>query len=199
MDRNFKPKLSREDYGWHTRGYLPHLDGEEFAQFITFRLADSMPREVLDRWRNEATADSLFRRRVETYLDSGYGHCWLRDERIAQMVQDALLFHAGKKYDLLSWVIMPNHGHVALRTYKNVHLPDVLHSIKSFTAQQANRILGCKGQFWQHESFDRYIRNHRHYVAVVRYIEQNPVKAGLCRRAEEWRFGSAYFRKVEKN
>lgn len=198
MDRNFKPKLSREDYGWHSRGYLPHLDGEEFAQFITFRLFDSMPQEVLDRWRKEAAADSLFRRRVETYLDSGHGHCWLHDERIAHIVQNALLFHAGTKYDLLSWVIMPNHGHVALRPYKNVHLPGVLHSIKSFTAQEANRILNRKGQFWQHESFDRYIRNRRHYVAVVRYIEQNPVKAGLCRNAEDWRFGSAYYRRVNE-
>ena len=157
-----------------------------------------MPQDVLDRWRNETSDDVVFRKRVETYLDSGHGDCWLRDGRIAKLVQDTLLFHAGKKYELWSWVIMPNHAHVVLTPMKGVHLPNVLHSIKSYTAQSANEILGRKGQFWQHESFDRYIRNSRHFASVIRYIENNPVKAGLCLRPEEWQFGSSYYRNIEK-
>ena len=194
-DYNFKPKLSSDDFGWYGMDHLPHLDGEQMTQFITFRLFDSMPQDVLDRWRNDVIADSVFRRRIEHYLDAGYGMCWLRAERIAQVVQEALLFHAKKKYDLWSWVIMPNHCHALLTPYAGVHMPNLLHSIKSYTAQKANKLLSRKGQFWQHESFDRYIRNNRHFSSVVRYIENNPVKAGLCREPSDWRWGSAGYRK----
>lgn len=103
-------------------------------------------------------------------------------------------FHDGQKYDLVSWVIMPNHVHILLIPLKGVHLPEILHSIKSFTAQAANKILDRMGAFWQRESFDRYIRNQTHFDAVIRYIEENPVKAGLCKCSSEWRYSSAYLR-----
>jgi len=194
IDFNFKPKLTKHDFGWHERGRIPHLDGEEFTQFVTFRLCDSLPIDALDRWRAEHAEDDKFRKRIEEFLDAGHGECWLRDDRVAQIVEDALLFHHGRKYDLRAWVIMPNHGHVMLTPRKGQHLPSVMHSIKSFTATAANKVIGRSGQFWQHESFDRYIRNNRHYAAVVRYIENNPVKAGLCAKPEDWRWSSAFYR-----
>ena len=195
VDNRFKPKTSPDEFGWHERGYIPHLDGEEFLQFITFRLADSMPQDVLDRWREEAETDAEFRKQVEQYLDSGFGECHLAKPEIASMVRDALFHHADSKYRLDAWVIMPNHGHVLLAPLKGVHLPDVMHSIKSFTAHEANKLLGRSGQFWQKESFDRYIRNPKHYASVVRYIENNPVKAGLCDFPWEWKFSSASHKK----
>ena len=191
MDNRFKTKHSKEDFGWNERGYIPHLDGEEFMQFVTFRLADSMPQDVLDRWREEAKSDAGFRKRVEQYLDSGYGECHLRKPEIAAVVRDAFLFHADKKYRLGAWVIMPNHVHAVFATFPGAHLPDVMHSIKSFTAHEANKILKRTGKFWQPESFDRYVRSAKHFAAVVRYIENNPVKAGLCDRPEDWPFSSA--------
>lgn len=191
---NFKPKLDKDDFGWHQRGRIPHLDAEGFTQFVTFRLCDSLPASVVNEWRLEALEDVQFRKRVEKYLDAGAGECWLADERVAKIVQDALLFHNGRSYDLRAWVIMPNHAHVSFTLFRGVHLPVVMHSIKSFSANAANKVLGRTGQFWQHESFDRYIRDNRHYVAVVRYIEKNPVKAGLCDRPEDWPWSSAYYR-----
>ncbi len=131
-------------------------------------------------------------------MDSGHGACWLRYPEIAAMVRDALRFHDGKKYDLKAWVIMPNHAHILLVPNEGEHLDKILHSIKSYTAQKANKLLGRSGQFWQHESFDRYIRNAKHYQAVVRYIEENPVKAGFCSTPEEWIFSSAYGHPVDK-
>ena len=91
MDNHFKPKTSPEEFGWHERGFIPHLDGEEFMQFITFRLADSMPQDILDRWREEAATDAGFRKQVERYLDSGYGECYLQNPEIAEMVKNAFL------------------------------------------------------------------------------------------------------------
>jgi len=137
---------------------------------------------------NEAAAE--WRRRVEEWLDTGAGDAWLRDPRISQLVEDALLHFDGMPYRLHAWVVMPNHVHVLFTPMEGSTLSGILHSWKSYTAKEANRILGRSGEFWQEEYFDRYVRNEEPYWAAVEYIEQNPVKAGLCTRKEEWRFGS---------
>ena len=188
-------------FGWHSRGYLPHFDGGELGQFITFRLHDSLPASILDRWRIElkeqpsGEAESIMRRRVEAYLDQGHGSCFLKDPKIAAMVQDALLFHDQKKYRLTAWVVMPNHGHMLCTPRSGYNLAQIMHSIKSFTASDANKVLRRAGHFWQKEYFDRYIRNARHFAKVVAYIENNPVKANLCEKPEDWPFSSARFQK----
>ena len=190
---NFKPKSNHDDHGWKSRK-LRHFDGPVSAQFITFRLFDSLPWEIVEKWRSECSSDADFRRRVERLLDNGRGECWLRIKEIAEIVVGALKFQNGIRYELIAWVVMPNHVHILIRLFESEHLPDILHSIKSFSAQKANQFLKRKGQFWQHESFDRYIRSSRHFAAVVRYIEDNPVKAGLCGSPEGWRFSSAFER-----
>ena len=185
--------------GWHSRGYLPHFDGGELAQFITFRLFDSLPKALLIQWKEDlrlekcAEAESIMRRRVEAYLDQGHGSCYLKNVEVATMVQNALLFHDRLKYRLSAWVVMPNHVHL-LCTPLGYSLAQIMHSIKSFTASEANKMLNRAGRFWQKEYFDRYIRNARHYAKVVAYIENNPVKTNLCKKASDWPFSSAHFR-----
>ena len=183
---------------WHSRGYLPHFDKEEYTQFITFRLADSMPQEVLEKWRVELgkgeITDIDLRRRIEVYLDQNYGSGHLRDSRIAAVLQETLLKWDGERYKLIAWVIMPNHGHVLLTPAPEVTVSDIVHSIKSFTAHEANKILNRKGQFWAKEYFDRYIRDRKHFASTIAYIENNPVKARLCKTPDEWPYGSAYFK-----
>jgi REP element-mobilizing transposase RayT len=110
------------------------------------------------------------------------------------MMQNSLLYHNEKKYKLISWVIMPNHVHLLITRYEGFSLEEIFHSIKSYTAHEANKILKRNGALWQHESYDRAIRNAEHFVNVIRYIEQNPVKAKLCERNEDWVYGSAYYR-----
>ena len=92
---------------------------------------------------------------------------------------------------------MPNYGHVFLDPLAGNPLSDIMHSIKSYTAHEANRILNRKGQFWAKEYFDRYIRDEDHFRRVVRYIENNPVKAGLVWSAADWPWSSAHFRNQE--
>lgn len=153
-----------EPTGWHSRGYLPHFDGGK-QQFITFRLGDSMPQAILERWRRELEKeggdnfDSVLRRRVEAYLDQGYGDCHLKNPRVAEIVQDSLLFYDGERYRVSAWVVMPNHVHLLLAPAQGEELSEILHSLKSYTAHKANRILGRTGRFWQRESFERYIRD----------------------------------------
>jgi REP element-mobilizing transposase RayT len=196
-DFRFQPKGLKSNLGWYDRGYIPHFEGGEIPQFFTFRLYDSLPASVLKRWREETAeagddAKIQFRKNVERYLDRGYGSCFLRDERVANLVQNSLHFHHDKKYRLSAWVIMPNHIHFLATPLENIELSQIAHSIKSFTAHEANKLLERTGQFWQHEPFDRYIRNRKHFVSVVRYIENNPVKSGLCLSPEDWRFSSAF-------
>ena len=199
-DYRFQPKGLRSNLGWYDRGYIPHFDGGEIPQFFTFRLFDSLPESVLEKFREE-TADQgeegkvIFRKNVEKYLDKGHGSCFLKDERVAEMTQDSLLFHHEKKYLLTAWVIMPNHIHFLATPFENAEIREIAHSIKSYTAHEANKLLNRKGQFWQHEPFDRYIRNRKHFVNVIKYIENNLVKAGLCKKPEDWRFSSGFHKK----
>ncbi|HKP69346.1 MAG TPA: transposase [Pyrinomonadaceae bacterium] len=193
---NFLPKGLKSDLGWYKRN-LPHFDGGEIPQFLTFRLFDSLPQSVLQQFREETegqgkAGEAIFRKNVEKYLDNGYGQCFLKNRDVAQIVANSLRFHDGAKYLLDSWVIMPNHAHILATPFPGIELSEIAHSIKSYTAHEANKVLGRTGQFWQHEPFDRYIRNSRHYWNVVRYIENNPVKAGLCREATDWEFSSAF-------
>lgn len=184
-----------EPKGWHSRGYLPHFDGGEITQFVTVHLGDALPQKVVNRWRlelehekDEDAKKELFRR-IEKYLDKGIGECFLKDPRIAGLVQNSLLHFDGEHYRLISWVVMPNHIHVLLKPFEE--LSDIMHSIKSYTASKANKLLGRKGRFWQTDYFDRYIRNYEHLENTLNYIEMNPVKAGLCDMPEDWEFGSA--------
>ncbi len=184
---------------WRSRGYLPHIDDKGLVQFITFRLADSVPKEVLESWHDEQRrgeiSEATYRRRVETYLNQNYGSGALRDPRIARELQETLL-KCGERYRWLAWTIMPNHAHILLECIGGPTVAKVMHSIKSYTAHAANRILDRKGRFWSKEYFDRYVRDRRHYISVVGYIEENPVKARLCRAPELWPFSSAFGREV---
>jgi len=108
------------------------------------------------------------------------------------MVQENLIHFDGIKYKLHAWVVMPNHVHYLATPGAGYSLSEIVHSCKSFTAHEANRILDRKGRFWFPEPFDRYIRNHDHFEKTIRYIESNPVKAGLCEKVSDWRFSSAY-------
>lgn len=181
---------------WYSRGYLPHFDGKCEVQFVTFRLSDSLPQDVLNKRRIELKQDEItdaaFRKRVEHYLDQGYGACWLKHVAVATTVQETLQKWDDDKYRLISWVIMPNHVHILIELMGDSSLSNIMHSIKSYTAHESNKILGKKGAFWFVESFDRYIRHGKHYTNVIRYIENNPVKARLCKRPEDWVFSSAY-------
>lgn len=188
---------------WYSRGYIPHLDQERLTQTLTFRLFDSMPQAVLDLWREELRllpereANRERRERIDAYLDQGHGSCYLRDDRLAEIVQNALLHFDSQRYSLHAWVVMPNHVHTLYTAQPGWELSQIAHSWKSYTASECNRVLERRGEFWQREPFDRYIRNQKHFASALRYIEENPVKAGLCARVEDWKWNSAYGRSQE--
>jgi REP element-mobilizing transposase RayT len=184
-----------------TRGYLPHLEGEQPVYFVTFRLADSLPRDLLDelgkerqvveRARRAGTtgpADSArleklreLLRKAERWLDRGLGACHMRDFRIARIVADALRHFDGRRYRILAWCVMPNHVHVVFSPLGEERLDAIVHSWKSFSALEANRLLRRSGRFWQREYFDHLVRNEGSLRKIIRYVLENPEKAGLNR------------------
>jgi REP element-mobilizing transposase RayT len=186
--------------GWHSRGYIPHFEGGEIAQTITLRLADSLPRSVIKCWEKELSAssttgaDTILRRRIDRYLDQGYGGCALKERRIATVVQDSLLYFDSQRYRLSSWIVMPNHVHMILTPKPEWSLSEIMKSFKSYTSHEANKILRQHGKFWMEDYFDRYVRNQRHFASAIAYVENNPVKARLCKHPEDWPYSSAWFR-----
>jgi REP element-mobilizing transposase RayT len=164
---------------------------------VTFRLFDSLPRSILEQWRQELSqrpekdAETEERKRIEAHLDRGEGSAWMKDAPIAAVVQDAMLYFDCVRYHLQAWVVMPNHVHAMVTPSGVWELGQILHSWKSYTATECNRLLGRSGRFWQKESFDRYVRDEKHYHQAVSYIETNPVKAGLCKTPEDWKWSSA--------
>lgn len=176
--------------GWHSRGYLPHFDSAEVVQFVTFRLADSLPRAVVEELAK--LADSLAE--TNRRLDDGLGACWLGQPAIAQLVQDALLHFDGERYSLLAWCIMPNHVHVVIEPTEGNGLGAIVRSWKSFSANRANRVLARSGSFWHQDYFDRFIRDEGHLERTIDYVENNPVKAGLAPVASAWPWSSGRLR-----
>ncbi len=67
---------------------------------------------------------------------------------------------------------MPNHVHALIEILPEHPLSEVLHSWKSYTSKEANKILGRKGTFWQKEFCDRHIRNDEHLANAIHYIEE---------------------------
>jgi type I restriction enzyme R subunit/putative DNA methylase len=188
---------------WYSRGYLPHRDATGLLQVVTFRLADSLPQEKLERLQEELTElrETLRaaerRQRIEQWLDAGMGCCALRHPEMASQMLDALRHFDGQRYRLIAWCIMPNHVHVLMETFAPI--ARIVQGWKSVTARWAlaqNEELGLgipdSKHLWMRDYWDRYIRNDGHFESVVLYIHQNPVNAGLCERAEDWPWSSAW-------
>ncbi len=67
-----------------------------------------------------------------------------------------------------------------------------MRQLKGATARQANKLLHRAGKpFWQHESYDRLVRDAEEFRRIDNYIVRNPVRAGLAVRPEEYPWSSA--------
>jgi REP element-mobilizing transposase RayT len=183
-------------------GGLPHWEMEGGTYFVTYRLADSLPKDVLEgleveRRELERRAETkgqmqtreartriwvAMHKRTEKILDAGLGSCVLADPGNARIVAESLRFFDGERYVLHTWCVMPNHVHVVFRLLARFTLSRVMHSWKSYTATKINRAVGRTGRLWQGEYFDRLIRNDKEFDRAVKYVVDNPCKAGL----EEW-------------
>ncbi len=192
--------------------HLPHIQPPGSTIFVTFRLAGSLPKEEVVRLKEEKKmllkiirnnpdrariAKKELKRlhfKYDRFLhDSTVGPHHLKIGKIAELVCDSMKFWDQKRYDLLAYCVMSNHVHkvmVPLLIKEDEYYPlaDIMHGVKSYTAGEANKILGRNGQFWTHESFDHYCRSEGEELEVIKYVLNNPVKAGLVSDARQWKW-----------
>ena len=212
--------MSTLEYKLFYRRHLPHLQPPGATLFIAFRLAGSIPAEVLQQLRAEADRVEAILARIsdpkerterayleqrrlfgkwDTALDTAQsGPFWLRDSRVAGLVAESMHHRDGWVYDLVAYCIMPNHVHVVYTplpkedgTYHAMSA--IMHSLKLYTASESNLLLGREGQFWQHENYDHVVRDEAELRRIIWYVLNNPVKAGLVECWEDWKWSYCKF------
>lgn len=205
--------IAMQEYREYYQRHLPHWQPEGATFFITFRLAGSLPFQVIESLKMErereksrpvttsisslqAGREFLAERSYFTRWDSALDNYqasarWLAQPEIAAIVTEALQYRDKKEYDLFSYCVMPNHVHAVFAPLLRAgqgYLPlhRILQSLKRHTARQANKLLGREGAFWQDESYDYVIRSAEEFERIVGYMIENPVKAGLVPAREDW-------------
>jgi putative transposase len=188
------------------RRRLPHIQIAGSTYFVTFRLKDSLPKDALEKLAEETARikelpkDEValeYRRwfgKFDEYLDqASSGETFLQYEQVANLVAESIHYRDGKVYDLYSFCIMPNHAHLVFMPLEKSEgefhsLPKILQSLKRHTARQSNLILGRAGAFWQDESYDHVIRDEKELERIIKYVLNNPVKAGQVDGWNKWKW-----------
>jgi len=182
---------------------LPHWFQPAVTYFVTFRTEDSIPIDVSRRWHAERQDwflrhgiqpqgndwreqlaslprsqrkefHSKFSEQYLEHLDRGWGKCHLKRTEVSKIVVDSLLFFDHDRYQMGSFVVMPNHVHLVTCLLGETKIVDQCTSWKKFTAGKINKLLGTAGRFWQEESFDHLVRSENQFAAINRYIAANP-------------------------
>lgn len=182
-----------------TANRLPHWQQEGVVYFVTFRLADAIPRKLRTQWESEreawlrlhpepwtAEAEHEYHERfsgaTERWLDAGHGSCILRRRECGEIVAAALRYFDGDRAAIISSVVMPNHVHAIFVQNPDWPLEKLLRSWKSFTSRKINSLVGRDGSLWQRDYFDRLVRDQKHFANCIRYVRRNPQKAHLHNR-----------------
>jgi putative transposase len=169
--------------------FLPHWHPQDKWLSITWRLAGSQPRipAILSAELPEGKRFGLLDQESDRATT---GPLWLANPGIARIVRDKIISLSSTFYDLAAWVIMANHVHIVI--LPKAPVAKILQHLKGATARDANRILGRAGEkFWATESYDHWIRSENELNRVIRYVERNPVKAGMVEAVEHYPWCSA--------
>ena len=169
---------------------LTHWEQTGKLQYITFRLADSLPQVALDELRRlkekvqkenphpwSLETSNKFKKmtmeRIEYWLEQAHGECVLRRQEVRNIVVESFEF-VRNRCAIPAYVIMPNHIHLLILCNKDEEWSNVVGSVKQYTARRINKQLGRKGKLWQTEPYNRIVRNEDHFLACVSYIRNNP-------------------------
>ena len=171
--------------------FLPHCEGAGRPQMITTRLGDSLPKRVYRKIIAEAEDEKECRALAQRYLDEGRGKCHLKDREAAEVIAEGVRFYDAKRYDLVDWVVMPNHIHLVYQNPTD-EVGDIARDLKSYTSSAINDRLERSGKLWQRDYFDRYARSPQHFSNMIFYTLLNPVRAGLVDDPFDWPFSSIH-------
>ncbi len=193
---------------------LPHIQIRGQTFFVTYLLYNAIPNRLIMKLSIDSEhielklkqtsknikedlykeREKYFKRFDNTLHSIKKGMHWLKQDKLAKVVADSLQFWDNKRIDLISYCIMSNHVHAVFDVFEcnennePLYLQDIMESIKKYSAKKCNEILGRKGQFWQHESYDRLVRNREELYRTICYVLDNPIKAGLCENRADWKW-----------
>ena len=173
-----------------TRNRLPHWDQPGATCFLTFRLADSLPQDLIRQFKEErqtwltrnpepwdekteAEYHRLFSTKIDKWLDAAHGECLLRQPALAKIVSSSFHHFDSDRYLLHSFVVMPNHVHLMFTLSEKHTLSGLVHSWKLHSSREINKARGTSGVIWQRDYFDRIVRDLKHFLRIVRYIRKN--------------------------
>ena len=157
----------------------------------------------LDPEAEKLRQQKLFFKKYDSALDKIYnGVDHLKNPKIAKIVADKIHQYDGQYYDLLSYCIMPNHVHLLIDTSIQIQGKDILKItdkdyfqldkimclIKGGSSYEINKKMERNGSFWQSESYDHYVRSGKELSNIIWYIVKNPLKAGLVKEWEDYKF-----------
>jgi putative DNA methylase len=173
-----------------TERRLPHLYAADQPLFVTYRLHGSLPRGRYFTAETLSSGQAFVH--MDRLLDQQFaGPFFLQMPNIAHLVRCSILEGGLEDYALHAWVVMPNHVHLLMTPHTDV--PALMRRLKGATAREANRLLSRAGTpFWQHESYDRLVRDAREFGRIQNYIIRNPVRAGLSACPEKYQWSSAW-------
>ena len=190
------------------RGRLPHWEVEDGRYFVTIHLAGAIPEQgkarvhqLSEEHKRSAQCNSdpssdlqLMRtifRELEMWLDRAVDNTWLSVPTVADMIIEAIEHRIQTStWDVFEWVIMPNHLHLFLSVRRGT-LKESMEDFKRWTGHQAARLIDLPdGRFWQDEWFDHWSRSDEQDERIAKYIQQNPVKAGLIKIVSDWKYSS---------
>lgn len=205
MSKTYQPKKRRY------RRRLPHWQEENGVYAVVFRLAGSLPKAVVDRLKkerkaairqimnkglSEEIAKTQLRQTRQFYfgkfddlLDNNHtGPHFLKEPKVAMIVEDAITHFDGDRYKIIDYTIMSNHVHLTF--YKLTReVGDILGSIKKFSARQINILHHQVGRnVWQIESYDHLVRDRADLTFYHTYTLENAVKAKIVSKWEDYPF-----------
>ena len=193
------------------RRNLPHFQSEYSYYFVTYRLYNSLSKKIVQELKNYYLRNKnsilkindpgirseklyeLHKRyfgKFDYYLDTNK-ECinYLSLPEIARICAGSMKFWDNIDYELICYSIMPNHVHMLVyveRFLKPFH--KTMQSIKRFSSRESNKIINRQGIFWHEENYDHIVRNPKELNNIIKYIMNNPVKAGLVDNADDWKW-----------
>ncbi|PYQ35818.1 MAG: transposase [Acidobacteria bacterium] len=137
-----------------------------------------------------------YRRDLPHLMKSGktyYVTFCTRDRRVLiEAERDVVMACCIREHKITCWlhcfVVMPDHVHLILTPYEDVRLDTIMQRIKSVSAHEINRLTNRNGPVWQREYFDRILRSTEDVRLKAAYICENPVRAGLVARVENYKW-----------
>jgi len=179
------------------RNKLPHWLVADRAYFVTIRLNNTLPAYVLEDLKREQVGDEkrkFAKRReqfikIEQFLDSSAPEARLLDNPdVAKMLMENFSWFKTKGWLIYATVVLSTHIHMLMRSQSGCsgQLIEHLSMFKNYTSRMANKTLEKKGRFWSQGDFDHWIRTPEKFESTVRYIVNNPVKAGRVKAWDDW-------------